>query len=64
MRRTRALHDLLDAAPVPRPHPKRAHVAGEGLPDCQTRPRGYQVQDDAELAERRRIEEAHDTDRD
>jgi hypothetical protein len=64
MRRTRVNHDRLEVAP-PQPKPRRrTHVAGMGAPDSSTRPAGYLVQDDAEIAERRRIEEAHDADRD
>ena len=62
MRRTRVQHDRLDVAP-PQPKPRRrTEVAGMGAPDSSTRPAGYRVLDDAEYAERRRIEAAHAND--
>ena len=54
MRKPKPIHDRLAVAPDP---PKNFTA------ECDCHPARYQIRDESEIAERRRIEEAHHDDR-
>ena len=58
MRKPKPIHDRLAVAPDP-PKKKPKNITAE----CDCHPARYQIRDEAEIAERRRIEEAHHDDR-